>query len=143
MVFFVLGNVKEIKLIKWAEKYFTDAANRKNGYVRTSPSVYIPEHKSYDKDTYQLHHMLGNRGYDIHHPDRMGLYLLNNIIGGPGMSSLLNLSLREKHGLAYSVDSIYQPLSDTGIWSVYFGCDEENSLKMRETCEAGSAQTQG
>jgi len=132
MVFFILGNVKETKLIKWAEKYFMDGENRKNGYVRSSPSVYIPKHKSYNKETHQLHHMLGNRVYDIHHPNRIGLYLLNNIVGGPCMSSLLNLSLREKHGLAYNVDSVYQPLTDTGIWSVYFGCDEENFKKCEK-----------
>ncbi|HQB27866.1 MAG TPA: pitrilysin family protein [Paludibacter sp.] len=132
MVFFVLGNVKETKLIKWAEKYLMDAANRKNGYVRSSPSAYIPKHKAFNKETHQLHHMLGNRVYDIHHPNRIGLYLLNNIVGGPCMSSLLNLSLREKHGLAYNVDSVYQPMTDTGIWSVYFGCDEENFKKCEK-----------
>jgi predicted Zn-dependent peptidase len=65
----------------------------------------------------------------MHHPDRMGLYLLNNILGGPGMNSLLNLSLREKNGLVYNVESSYQPFTDTGMWSVYFGCDPENSRR--------------
>jgi predicted Zn-dependent peptidase len=76
--------------------------------------------------------MLGNRAYNIHHPKRLGLYLLNNILGGPGMNSLLNLSLREKHGLVYNVESTYQPLTDTGMWTVYFGCDPENATRCEQ-----------
>jgi len=76
--------------------------------------------------------MMGNRSYDLYHPDRMGMYLLNNILGGPGMNSLLNLSLREKHGLVYNVESNYQPFTDTGMWSVYFGCDTENAIRCEQ-----------
>ncbi len=129
MVFFVWGDLAENKLLRWAEKYLTDIDTRKNGYIRQQPADYKAGNLLVEKDTFQLHHMVGNRAFNLHHPDRMGMYLLNNILGGPGMSSLLNLSLREKHGLAYSVDSFYQPLSDTGVWSVYYGCDEENFKK--------------
>jgi predicted Zn-dependent peptidase len=76
--------------------------------------------------------MLGNRCYDLHHPNRLAMHLLNNILGGPGMNSLLNLSLREKHGLVYTVDSSFQPFTDTGIWSVYFGCDAENAKRCEQ-----------
>lgn len=76
-----------------------------------------------EKDTHQAHVMLGTRGYDVHHNRRMALYLLNNILGGPGMNARLNLSLREKHGLVYTVESSTVNYSDTGLWSVYFGCD--------------------
>jgi len=58
--------------------------------------------------------------------------LLNNILGGPGMNSLLNLSLREKHGLVYNVESSFQPFTDTGMWSVYFGCDTENAARCEQ-----------
>lgn len=76
--------------------------------------------------------MLGNCAYDLYHPDRMGMYLLNNILGGPGMNSLLNLSLREKYGLVYNVESSYQPFTDTGMWTVYFGCDPENAIRCEQ-----------
>jgi len=79
-----------------------------------------------------VHFMLGNRCYDLYHPDRLAMYLLNNILGGPGMNSLLNLSLREKHGLVYNVESNYQPFTDTGMWSVYFGCDTENATHCEQ-----------
>ena len=73
--------------------------------------------------SHQAHVMLGTRGYDIHHPLRIALYLLNNILGGPGMNARLNLSLRERNGLVYTVESTMVNYSDTGLWSVYFGCD--------------------
>ena len=73
--------------------------------------------------THQAHVMMGCRAYDIHHPRRIALYLLNNLLGGPGMSSRLNLSLRERHGLVYTVESTMVCYGDTGLWAVYFGCD--------------------
>ena len=79
--------------------------------------------------THQAHVMLGTRAYDIHHPLRIPLYLLNNIIGGPGMNARLNLSLRERHGLVYTVESTMVSYSDTGIWSIYFGCDPHDVNK--------------
>ena len=76
--------------------------------------------------THQAHVMIGCRGYDIHHPMRIALYLLNNLLGGPGMSSRLNLSLRERHGLVYTVESTMVCYGDTGLWAVYFGCDPDD-----------------
>lgn len=73
--------------------------------------------------THQAHVLLGRRAYDINHPRRIPLYLLNNILGGPAMSSLLNMALREKNGLVYTVESGMASFADTGLWSVYFGCD--------------------
>ena len=129
MVFFVLGNIKEAKLLRWAEKFLVNGSNRESNHNRVSPGMYKPESRSYKKDTFQVHYMLGNRCYDMRHADRIGMYLLNNILGGPGMNSLLNLSLREKNGLVYNVDSVYQPMTDTGMWTVYFGCDADNFKK--------------
>jgi predicted Zn-dependent peptidase len=79
--------------------------------------------------THQAHVMLGTRAYDIHHPLRIPLYLLNNILGGPGMNARLNLSLRERHGLVYTVESTMVSYGDTGIWSIYFGCDPHDVRK--------------
>jgi predicted Zn-dependent peptidase len=73
--------------------------------------------------------MLGTRSYDIHHPLRIPLYLLNNILGGPSMNARLNLALRERHGLVYTVESTMVSYSDTGIWSIYFGCDPHDVRK--------------
>jgi predicted Zn-dependent peptidase len=74
-------------------------------------------------NTHQAHVMIGTRAYDIHHPLRIPLYLLNNILGGPGMNARLNISLRERNALVYTVESTTVSYSDTGIWCIYFGCD--------------------
>ena len=82
-----------------------------------------------DRKTHQAHVMLGTKGYGMHHPDRIALYLLNNILGGPSLNARLSLSLREHHGLVYTVESTMATYTDTGIWSVYFGCDHSDIKK--------------
>ena len=79
--------------------------------------------------THQSHVMLGTRAYDVHHPLRIPLYLLNNILGGPGMNARLNLSLRERNGLVYTVESTMVNYSDSGVWCIYFGCDPKDVKK--------------
>ena len=79
-----------------------------------------------NKGTHQAHVMLGTRAYDIHHPLRIPLYLLNNLLGGPGMNARLNISLRERNGLVYTVESTMVSYGDTGLWGVYFGCDSHD-----------------
>ena len=78
------------------------------------------------KNTHQAHVMTGTRAYDVHDDRRMPLYLLNNILGGPGMNAKLNLALREHNGLVYTVESTMVAYGNTGIWSIYFGCDEHD-----------------
>ena len=79
-----------------------------------------------EKHTHQAHVMIGTRAYDVHDDRRMPLYLLNNILGGPGMNAKLNLALREHNGLVYTVESTMVAYGDTGTWSIYFGCDEHD-----------------
>ena len=78
------------------------------------------------KNTHQAHVMIGTRAYDVNNDRRMPLYLLNNILGGPGMNAKLNLALREHNGLVYTVESTMVAYGDTGTWSIYFGCDEHD-----------------
>ena len=78
------------------------------------------------KNTHQAHVMIGTRAYDVNDDRRMPLYLLNNILGGPGMNAKLNLALREHNGLVYTVESTMVVYGDTGTWSIYFGCDEHD-----------------
>ncbi|MBR5038378.1 MAG: insulinase family protein [Prevotella sp.] len=95
-----------------------------------SPSTLLPPPSSKTiirhKDTHQAHVMLGTRAYDIHDKRRIALYLLNNILGGPGLNARLNLALRERNGLVYTVDSSMVSYGDTGLWCTYFGCDPED-----------------
>ena len=78
------------------------------------------------KNTHQAHVMIGTLAYDVNDSRRIPLYLLNNMLGGPGMNAKLNLALREHNGLVYTVESTMVAYGDTGIWSIYFGCDEHD-----------------
>lgn len=91
---------------------------------RLAPPPYIPQNKTLNKDTHQAHVLMGTRSFGATDPRHLHLYLLNNILGGPGMNSRFNLALREKNGLVYTVESNSVCYTDTGVWSVYFGCDK-------------------
>ncbi|MFC2138441.1 M16 family metallopeptidase, partial [Bacteroidota bacterium] len=100
---------------------------------RNDLNIYKPEYKKISKKTYQAHCIIGNIAYNIKSKDRAGLILLNNLLGGPGFNSRLNLVIREKYGYAYNVESIYHPYSDTGMFCIYLGLDKnnlDNALKM-------------
>jgi len=128
-VFFSLGKVDFRKIRYYTEKYLSDLPVIPYSNERISP-VDIPSvHKNEKKDTSQVHAVIGCRSYSLYEPKRKVLHMLNNILGGPGMNSRLNISLREKRGYVYSVDSNATPYSDTGIFSIYFGCDKRNSDK--------------
>lgn len=129
MVFFSLGKLDFKKLVHWAEKYLGGYPASLRPYKREEPQLYVPQTVTTHKDTHQIHLMLGNRAYPLNHPDRLGLYLLNNIIGGPGMNSLLNMALRERNGLAYNIESSYSGYTDTGVFSIYLGSDPKNKEK--------------
>ena len=84
---------------------------------------YVPRHVARHMDTHQTHVMVGTRAYGQGHPRRLALSLLTNLLGGPGMNARLNLSLRERHALVYTVESFLTSYGDTGVWGIYFGCD--------------------
>lgn len=127
IVIAVLGNYSLAKLVKIAEKYFADIPENSGENLRPVPFVNAPLHQVVDKQISQSHCMLGTQTYSLHHPYKTGLLLLNNLFGGTGMSSTLNLQVREKYGIAYTIESAYSPLSDTGIFAIYFGTDKEKS----------------
>ena len=138
-IFFAYGDLDFEKLVKKIRNEKLEIRN--DDYQPSEDSTYktnqhssslIP-HSSLNETriigSHQAHVMLGTRGYDIHHTLRIPLYLLNNILGGPGMNARLNLSLRERNGLVYTVESTMVSYSDTGIWNIYFGCDPHDVNK--------------
>ncbi|MBN2636165.1 MAG: insulinase family protein [Prolixibacteraceae bacterium] len=126
MVLSSVGNIDFQKLIKYAERYFGQVDKKLRVIKRTPFSNYVPGFRTSVKDTFQTHCIIGNLSYDVHHPMRIAMVLLNNIIGGPAMNSRLNLALRERKGMAYNVESGYTAYSDTGLFNVYFGTDKAN-----------------
>ena len=126
MVFFVQGNVDFKRVVRLLEKAVSDIPATITERNRIKPELYIPQTKTIHRDTHQAHVMIGCRSYDTHDKKRTALYLLNNILGGPGMNSRLNVALRERSGLVYNVEANLTSYTDTGLFSVYFGTDQED-----------------
>jgi predicted Zn-dependent peptidase len=129
MVFCSVGNIADNKILKLFQKYFSKIPHRIKPLIRKIPGLYKPSFVTRVMDTYQNHCIIGNVAYNLKDKRRMGLFLLNNILGGQGLNSRLNLSLREKNGFAYNVESSYSPYCDTGVFSIYFGTDSHNLEK--------------
>lgn len=130
MVFFVQGQYDFKKVVRLATKYFSDVSAVDVVSRRVPPPLYVPEQLTIAKDTHQAHVMIGSRGYHAFDDKRTALYLLNNILGGPGMNSRLNVALRERRGLVYTVESNLTSYTDTGAFCIYFGTD----LEDMDTC---------
>ena len=143
MVLFVQGNVSTKQVIAAAEKeLLASSPYRPIDYrpidYRPSPIAYSPSpiaySRTYKRHTHQTHVMLGSHTYPIGHPKQLTMFLLNNILGGGSMSSRLYLSLREKYGLVYNIDSQAVPLSDTGYWNIYLACEPQHKDQCLELC---------
>lgn len=131
LIFFVQGNLDFNRIVRSMEKVTAGIPfSTTENYTRQAPGPYHPRQVVLHKDTHQAHVMIGGRGYNAYDERRTGLYLLNNILGGPGMNSRLNVALREKRGLVYSVESNLTAYTDTGTFCIYFGCD----LKDTDRC---------
>ena len=135
-IFFVYGDVdfkQAMRCVELKTKGLTsESAEPVVRAENVKPVACPPNLITRHRDTHQAHVMMGCRAYDINHPHRIALYLLNNLLGGPGMNSRLNLSLRERHGLVYAVESSMVSYSDAGLWAVYFGCDADDVTKCRQ-----------
>ena len=126
MVVCSVGNISNKKILKLLDKYFSKIPSSGSPIERLAFTGYKPEFKALKKDTWQNHCIMGNIAYDLRDKRRIGMYLLNNILGGYGLNSRLNMSLREKSGFAYNVESNYNPYYDTGVFQIYFGTDKNN-----------------
>lgn len=129
IVIAVLGNYSLNKVIKIGTKYYKEIAENLYKPSRIAPLAAPVVEKTQQKPIQQVHAVLGTQSYSLHHPYKTGLLLLNNLLGGNGMSSILNLQIREKYGIAYTIETNYSPLSDTGLFTLYFGTDKEKTDK--------------
>jgi predicted Zn-dependent peptidase len=126
MVISSVGDIKFEKLIKLVEKHFGEVRENRRKHSRNEMIPYVPAKKSIKMRTYLSHTCIGNIAYPRNHENRLGLVLLNNLLGGPSLNSRLALAVREKHGYTYDIESHYQPYSDTGLFCVYLGTDKEH-----------------
>lgn len=132
MVFFSMGKTPFQKVMKLTHKHFSMQSSDSSTLPpkeRIVPPTTLPTNIKIKKDTHQTHVVLGRKTFDMFNPDRVALYLLNSILGGMGMNSRLNTSLREKNGLVYTVESTHSLYTNSGVFSIYFGCDPNNKNK--------------
>lgn len=129
MVVYISAPDDPEKLAKRVEKHFGLLNFPFKRLPRIEPAPVVAFDEVIDNEGFQAHTIYGTQTFSRKDERRFALYLLNNYIGGPCMSSRLNSELREKRGLVYSVDSFNSMFSDTGLWSVYIGCDKSNVSK--------------
>lgn len=144
MVLFVQGNVSTQQVISAATRELlsnsqypishSEASNSPQGVQYPIAAPAASNTRLYKRHTHQTHVMLGSHTYPIGHPKQLTMFLLNNILGGGSMSSRLYLSLREKYGLVYNIDSQAVPLSDTGYWNIYLACEPQHKDQCIELC---------
>ena len=129
MVFFSMGDIPFNKIVKWAESLFSTLPAHSSPQKRKVPTLSSASSLTMSKETHQAHVMTGSHAFSMFDEKRIPMFLLNNIIGGPGMNNRLNVSLREHNGLVYSVESNITSYTDTGLFSIYFGTDPKNKEK--------------
>ena len=126
MVFFAMGNIKSDRLFRIVEKHLGPLNHKLDRASRITPIETSVFNKTINIDSHQAHTIVGKQLFSMHDDRRYAAFLLNNILGGPGMNSLLNVAIREKRGYAYTVESSLSLLSDCGLFEIYFGSDEHH-----------------
>ena len=129
LVFFSMGRMAFKRIVRMAEKLLSGIPPRPAAYNRVAPGEVRPVTCQMQKETHQAHVLMGARAYSMYSSKRLPLFLLNNLLGGTGMNNRLNVSLREKHGLVYNVESNVTFYTDTGQMCIYFGTDPKNRDK--------------
>jgi predicted Zn-dependent peptidase len=136
MVLFVYGQADPKQVVRLAEKALRNLPADNAVPVLPLERTVLPEYQTQTEtkqmDTHQAHVMMGRRAYGASHRNHLAMFVLNHILGGPGMNSRLSQSLREKNGLVYTVESTLTTYTDTGVWAVYFGCDPNKVERCRK-----------
>ena len=127
MVFSVIGNVSPKRFREICDRYFASQTASARTFSRERTATYEPFSETLHRYCHQAHCLLGGRAYSLRDDRRVALSLLSNLLGGPSANSLLNLAVRERNGLSYSIESSFTPLSDTGIATIYFGTDKDRT----------------
>lgn len=130
IVFSSVGDIEAKKIERIVQKYFDHNTIANTSTTRQKFTSYTPTQRVVDKKTHQTHCLIGREAYSMYDEKRVGLVLLNNMLGGIGLNSRLNLNIREKYGLTYTIDSNYTTYSDTGLFSIYFSSEKDNYPKI-------------
>ncbi|QCK13942.1 M16 family metallopeptidase [Mangrovivirga cuniculi] len=150
MVFSITGNISWKKVQKLCDKYLSIQEPRVRSSHREEFKNYIPRHVEIERPTTQAHCAIGCEAYNVHDEKRLPFFTLTNILGGPAMSSRLNMGIREKYGYVYAIDASYQSFTDTGLFSIFFATEQKQlkrcinlvnkELEKLKTTKLGSLQ---
>ena len=140
MVFFSMGPTDFRRVVRVAERHFAALPTVGSPHRRTPPAEAAPRETISRKRTHQSHVILGARACNLFDARHAPLYLLNNILGGPGMNSRLNVALRERRGLVYGVESNLTCYTDAGLCTIYFGTDPRNRMQALDIVRAELAR---
>ncbi|MFM1913285.1 MAG: hypothetical protein RIR51_1123 [Bacteroidota bacterium] len=125
----VVGKQSHELIFKMAEKHLSSIPEKKTNRIRTAPIFNKPIEKIVNRHSTQAQVALGRNSFQIDHPDRMPFFMLINLLGGPGMNSILNLAVREKKGLTYQIEASFTSYIDSGFWAIYFGTEKKQVNK--------------
>ena len=135
MVLFVRGNIDEERLLTRINARIRENMSQRGTVAcqvsRTVPAVVGASERTVEKNVHQAHVIIGTRSLSYFDPNRLTMVLLTNILGGPSLNSRLNLAMRERNGLVYTVESNYNAFTDCGVWTIYFGCDQKDVRRCR------------
>lgn len=132
IVFSVVGNIDFKQAVHKIEKHLRDIPATVSDKKRVPPPIYVPSHGIKTKAISQAHCAIGSTAYSQKDPKRLQFFTLINLLGGPGMNSRFNMTLREKYGLVYGIDAGYTSFTDTGFLGIYFATDPNNLEKAKK-----------
>jgi predicted Zn-dependent peptidase len=130
VIFSSIGNIPFKKVVQLAERFFKDIPAKKSKLIRVAPVGYIAQNLTVSRGISQAHVTLGRPAYCLSDSRRLPFFMLVNLLGGFGMNSRLNLAVRERNGLVYSIDAGYTPFIDTGYWSVSYAAETKRVKKV-------------
>lgn len=135
VVFAMVGNVTEAQLDRIINKHLRDQKLPSGAPKRLTPPPYKTLIQESSIPFNQAHEVLGGRAYPVRADKYYPFILLSNMLGGPASNSRLNLNIREKYGLAYSINTFYNSYQDAGLWGVYYACDNKSLKRVRKLVE--------
>ena len=124
-----IGKLPHDKVFAWAEKHVGRIPAKKHSVSRILPPAMLPMERITKRGLTQSHVAMGRQSFAIENPNRLAFFMLINLLGGPSMNSLLNVSVREKHGLVYSIEATFTSYMDSGFWAIYFGTEPNQVAK--------------
>jgi predicted Zn-dependent peptidase len=125
LVFCSVSNLPFEKVVRLAQKFLGTVPSISKERSRAPFGAYQSQVITLEKPIQQAHCVIGCPAYALADDRRIPFFMLTNILGGPGMNSRLNLGVREKHGLVYTIDANYSTYLDTGLFGIYFGTEKK------------------